>query len=195
MAGTDLNFYLYAQKEDPFLRNNFDLTPNESVEAKFTEFISHAEDCGIDIGVGLTPFKDKHIWKEFDLKVNFFANLDLQNISLLFDDLEKINLDKQLNILSKGISEFPEIHFDFCPSVYCNELIEKDLAHNEYFEKFLQNFPTDCCFYWTGEKVISTSISEEVEDRLVGINNSNPIMSDSLFHNRFLPKKVKFNQF
>jgi len=30
MAGTDLNFYLYAPKEDPFLRNNFDLTPNES---------------------------------------------------------------------------------------------------------------------------------------------------------------------
>ena len=40
MAGTDLNFYLYAPKEDPFLRNNFDLTPNESWQAKFTEFIS-----------------------------------------------------------------------------------------------------------------------------------------------------------
>jgi len=194
MAGTDLNFYLYAPKEDPFLRNNFDLTPNESWQAKFTEFISHAEDCGIDIGVGLTPFKDKHIEK-FDLKVNFFANLGCKNISLLFDDLEKINLDKQLNILSKGISEFPEIHFDFCPSVYCNELIEKDLAHNEYFEKFLQNFPTDCCFYWTGEKVISTSISEEVEDRLVGINNSNLIIWDNYFTIDSCPRKLNLTNF
>ena len=72
MAGTDLNFYLYAPKEDPFLRNNFDLTPNESWQAKFTEFISHAEDCGIDIGVGLTP-----------LKINTSKNLILKLISLL----------------------------------------------------------------------------------------------------------------
>ena len=125
MAGTDLNFYLYAPK-DPFLRNNFDLAWNESWQAKFTEFISHAEDCGIDIGVGLTPFKDKHIEK-FDLKVNFFANLGCKNISLLFDDLEKINLDKQLNILSKGISEFPEIHFDFAPLFTVMSLLKKTL--------------------------------------------------------------------
>ncbi len=194
MSTSELNYYLYAPKEDPFIRNNFDLTPSESWQNELKNFIAEARNYDIDVGVGLTPYKEEHI-KKFEKKIESLVILGCNNISLLFDDLEIFDLDKQLYLYGLAKKEFPEITFDFCPSVYCNELIEKDLQHNEYFEKFLQKFPSDGTFYWTGNKVISTNFSEESEDKLVGLNSDHMLLWDNYFTIDSCPKKINLTNF
>ena len=57
----NLNFYLYAPKEDPFLRSHLDIEYTKEWLSAFRSFVNFSTDLSVDIGVGLSLVKTAHL--------------------------------------------------------------------------------------------------------------------------------------
>ena len=181
LSKNSLNYYLYAPKEDPFLRNHLDLDPTPDWQSSFNDFVDLSSSHKVTIGVGLAPIDKKHAI-ELNKKIELFMNLGVKNFSLLFDDIDQeFSLSEQVEILNRTKSSFNDISFDFCPTVYCSELINKDKNHQDYFDEFCSIFPKDEKFFWTGDEVISKSINKECEKVLESFDKSNICIWDNFF--------------
>ena len=53
----DLNSYLYAPKEDPFLRSHIDIEYTKEWLTAFRDFVDFSKDHSVNVGVGLAPVK------------------------------------------------------------------------------------------------------------------------------------------
>ena len=108
--------------------------------------------------------------------------MGISNFSLLFDDIDQeFSLAEQLDIFHKTKNNFIDISIDFCPTVYCSELIKKDKNHQDYFDEFCSTFPKNEKFFWTGEKVISQYINKDSEKVLEGFDKKNICIWDNYF--------------
>ena len=162
----DLNFYLYAPKEDPFLRSHIDIEYTKEWLTAFRDFVDFSRDHSVNVGVGLAPVKtaDTVDLKE---KIKVFVEQGIGSFSILFDDIEEsFCFEKQLEIFNDVKTSFAEISFDFCPTVYSTELINKDKKHNDYFNDFINHFPKSSNFFWTGDKVISIEMNKDSQSSL-----------------------------
>ena len=55
-----LNFYMYAPKEDPFLRSNIDIDHTENWLREFDDFIAYSQKMSVEVSIGLAPiYKNK----------------------------------------------------------------------------------------------------------------------------------------
>ena len=143
----DLNSYLYAPKEDPFLRSHIDIEYTKEWLTAFRDFVDFSKDHSVNVGVGLAPVKtaDTADLKE---KIKVFEEQGIGSFSILFDDIEEgFCFEKQLEIFNDVKTSFAEISFDFCPTVYSTELINKDRKHNDYFNDFINHFPKSSNFF------------------------------------------------
>ncbi len=181
LSKNNLNYYLYAPKEDPFLRNHLDLEPMPEWQNLFKDFVNLSAKHNVTIGVGLAPIDKKHV-SELANKIKLFVDMGISNFSLLFDDIDQeFSLAEQLDIFHKTKNNFIDISIDFCPTVYCSELIKKDKNHQDYFDEFCSTFPKNEKFFWTGEKVISQYINKDSEKVLEGFDKKNICIWDNYF--------------
>ena len=69
MSENQLNFYLYAPKEDPFLRSDLNLDHPKGWLEDFSEFVNYAKIKEVTIGVGLAPISNnkEHIYNKIEL--------------------------------------------------------------------------------------------------------------------------------
>ena len=190
LSENNLNYYLYAPKEDPFLRNHLDLEPTPEWQNSFKDFVDLSNESNVTIGVGLAPINKKHT-VDLAKKIELFMNLGVSSFSLLFDDIEQeFSLSEQLELFKLTKRKFNDIHLNFCPTVYCSELITKDQNHEDYFNEFCSIFPKDEKFFWTGKKVISRNINKDCEKVLESFDSSNICIWDNYFTNDSSPKTL-----
>ena len=190
LSENNLNYYLYAPKEDPFLRNHLDLEPTPEWQNAFKDFVDLSNESNVTIGVGLAPINKKHT-ADLAKKIELFMNLGVSSFSLLFDDIEQeFSLSEQLELFKQTKTKFNDINLNFCPTVYCSELITKDQNHEDYFNEFCSIFPKDEKFFWTGKKVISRNINKDCEKVLESFDSSNICIWDNYFTNDSSPKTL-----
>ena len=190
LSENNLNYYLYAPKEDPFLRNHLDLEPTPEWQNSFKDFVDLSNESNVTIGVGLAPINKKHT-VDLAKKIELFMNLGVSSFSLLFDDIEQeFSLSEQLELFEQTKTKFNGINLNFCPTVYCSELITKDQNHEDYFNEFCSIFPKDEKFFWTGKKVISRNINKDCEKVLESFDSSNICIWDNYFTNDSSPKTL-----
>ena len=190
LSENNLNYYLYAPKEDPFLRNHLDLEPTPEWQNSFKDFVDLSNESNVTIGVGLAPINKKHT-ADLAKKIELFMNLGVSSFSLLFDDIEQeFSLSEQLELFEQTKTKFNGINLNFCPTVYCSELITKDQNHEDYFNEFCSIFPKDEKFFWTGKKVISRNINKDCEKVLESFDSSNICIWDNYFTNDSSPKTL-----
>ncbi len=190
LSENNLNYYLYAPKEDPFLRNHLDLEPTPEWQNAFKDFVDLSNESNVTIGVGLAPINKKHT-ADLAKKIELFMNLGVSSFSLLFDDIEQeFSLAEQLELFEQTKTKFNGINLNFCPTVYCSELITKDQNHEDYFNEFCSIFPKDEKFFWTGKKVISRNINKDCEKVLESFDSSNICIWDNYFTNDSSPKTL-----
>ena len=181
LSENNLNYYLYAPKEDPFLRNHLDLEPTPEWQNSFKDFVDLSNESNVTIGVGLATINKKHT-ADLAKKIELFMNLGVSSFSLLFDDIEQeFSLSEQLELFEQTKTKFNDIYLNFCPTVYCSELITKDQNHEDYFNEFCSIFPKDEKFFWTGKKVISRNINKDCEKVLESFDSSNICIWDNYF--------------
>lgn len=100
--------------------------------------------------------------------------------------------EKQIEIV-RYIREFTDSTLLFCPTYYSNDpILDKVFGRrsDDYLEK-IGTLPSDVQILWTGNKVISESISDEDLNAVSAVIKRKPIIWDNYFANDG-PKQCKF---
>ena len=191
----DLNFYMYAPKEDPFLRSNIDIDHTENWLREFDDFIAYSQKMSVEVGIGLAPIC-KNKTEALKSKIKNFSDRGVKFFSILFDDIEEnFSFFDQIETYRVIKDEFPNLYFDFCPTVYAEELIDKNSAHQEYFKEFNNSFPKHEVFFWTGKKVISEKMGSSGQEHLKDFANTSIAIWDNYFTVDSCPKKLNLSFF
>lgn len=175
------SFYIYAPKDEPFLRKRWsEPFPVERLAALSTLFSTFKE-AGVHRGVGLSPYE---AYRDYDSgakaslreKVKVLNTLSLDILCVLFDDMRgdvPALAETQIRILGdiREVSNAPRIIF--CPTYYSYDpIIERCFGPMppHYLEDLGRGLDPSIDLFWTGEKVMSSAYPEnhlnEVAERM-----------------------------
>lgn len=166
LAGHGFSTYLYAPKNDVWLRRQwFDLYPAD-VFKELKALATHAKAEELEFGVGLSPFE---LYRDFSVrnrellrrKLEQLNTLELETLTVLFDDM--MGDLPGLAEIQLAIFDFIRAHstakrFIICPTYYSSDPI---LARHfgpqpeRYLEELGLGLAPDVAVFWTGPKVIS----------------------------------------
>lgn len=194
------NFYIYAPKQDPYLRKAWREIWDEAYLQKLQGMKNHFKKFGIQFGVGFSPFglgttlteEDK---KHLENKLSILNRLGIDLLGLFFDDMPTNDhlAETQIEALAIIQKSFHQ-RIVFCPSYYTPDpILEKVFGKmpERYLEKIADGIPLNVSVAWTGPKVISPVIDRE---HLVGVTTllkRKPFIWENLFANDG-PKNCKF---
>lgn len=194
------DFYIYAPKQDPYLRKSWrEEWPIDYIN-KLLDLKNHFESYNIKFGVGFSPFAlgekvtddDKLLLKN---KMQIFNNLGIDLLGLFFDDMPtNENLaSTQLQVLSLVKLEFNK-KIIFCPTYYTfDPILEKVFGKkpDNYLEEIANFAPIDIAIAWTGPKVISPIIEMDHLLEVTSLLKRKPFIWENFFANDG-PKNCKF---
>ncbi len=204
------SYYIYAPKNDRSLRRAWmdDFTEEQSKKLKTFSSFCHAH--GMKFGIGISPLgvtedldrKLPVLYKKIDTAIKEF-NTDI--IAILFDDIKLYTKDEGVKqkLIVKDIFKRlkgKEIRLIFCPTYYSfDPILDKVFGTRpeDYFEQITEDLPSDIEIFWTGNKVLSKSITrEDIENinhrfnRKVTIWDNYPVNDG-----KFISKKIYTREF
>jgi hypothetical protein len=166
------DFYIYAPKGDPYLRRKWrEPMPLDTLE-HLAVLGSRCRECGIDFGIGLTPFE---IYLRYDAaareclraKVLELNETGAGTLAILFDDMRGDVpgiAELQARVIADICGWSSALRFVVCPTYYSydarltREFGAPPKAYLEDLGRLLD--PRIDCF-WTGEKIISNGYSAQ----------------------------------
>jgi hypothetical protein len=166
------SFYIYAPKDEPFLRKRWNEPFPAERLAALSSLFSTFKRCGVQCGVGLSPYEayrnyDARARASLREKVRALNDLSLDILCVLFDDMrgDLPNLaETQIRILGdiREVATAPKIIF--CPTYYSYDpIIERCFGPmpKDYLEDLGRGLDSSIELFWTGEKVMSSAYPEE----------------------------------
>jgi hyaluronoglucosaminidase len=193
-------FYIYAPKQDPYLRKKWRENWDDHYRFHLQNLVSHFHENGIKFGVGFSPFglgsqltsEDISLLKE---KLSVLNDLEIDILGLFFDDMPvNENLaQSQIQALEIVRQNFKG-QIVFCPSFYTPDpILDKVFGQRpeHYLEDIADGISQDVSIAWTGPKVISPEISPEHLAETARILKRRPFIWENLFANDG-PKNCKF---
>ncbi len=170
LAPHGYHFYWYAPKGDAYLRRRWqDPHPAEQA-AEMRAFARHCEDHGVAFGIGLSPYE---VYRQFDGparqaladKLAFLADLGVQRLALLFDDMpgdlpELAQRQAEVVDWVRARSALPDLAV--CPTYYSDDpVLDRVFTPRPagYLEQLGQLLDPAIEIFWTGEEVCSRAFS------------------------------------
>jgi hyaluronoglucosaminidase len=168
LAQHQFDFYIYAPKDDTYLRRQWQLDwPEEKKNQLFqTRQIFTANK--IDFGIGLSPLD---IWRDnqdphflhYKNRIHQINDLSPDILCILFDDMrgdlpDLAKIQIELVHIAANISNAKKIIF--CPSYYSTDpILEKVFGKMpaNYWQDLGKKLDPSIDIFWTGEKVCSES--------------------------------------
>ncbi len=167
-------YYIYAPKNDRSLRRDWENDFTAAQIQKLKNFSSFCHDHRMKFGIGISPLgitedpdrKIQFLYKKIETAIKEF-NTDI--IAILFDDIKLYTKDegvKQKQIVREIYSRLKRtgIRLIFCPTYYSfDPILDKVFGErpSDYFEQITEDLPQDIEIFWTGNKVLSKSITRE----------------------------------
>lgn len=206
-----MSFYFYAPKEDNKHRVDWKKKYNSSWEKNFKNFSKTANQNKINIIFGISPGLDfdfidfikkkskKRISKDLRIlhnKVSQILELGNVEIGLLFDDLPNNFKDCFGAEYSEGRihAELTNSLFNFfnksiyvVPRIYANELVSDD---NNYLLDFGNSINKENKTFYSGENIVSKSISKTLIKKISKIIPTEIIIWDNLYANDYCPRRL-----
>ena len=166
LASQQFSTYLYAPKNDVFLRKQWQDPYPDAGFAELRGLAQHAAAAGLEFGVGLSPFE---LYRDFSpirrdallRKIDQLNLLQAPLLAVLFDDMlgDLPGLaDTQLAIFDCIRTHSSARHFMLCPTYYSDDpLLVKHFGRQpeRYLEQLGQSLPPEVDVFWTGPRVIS----------------------------------------
>lgn len=192
LANYGYKFFIYAPKNDPFLRKCWDKAWDDTYISMMSNLEQSFHSEGIEFGIGFTPAgQASEVIANPSLLISrikeITACLSLDYFVLLFDDLKNSDADKlayyQLKITDLVLSHLPSIkHLIVCPSYYSTDpILSKvfgDMPQN-YWKEYAAGLDPAVNIFWTGEKVCSDGYSEEHLLQVADIFKRKPFLWDN----------------
>ncbi len=197
-----LNFYIYAPKEDRFLREDWKTSfPGERL-SKLNQLGKSFREAGLKWGIGFSPFNayksfNTHTKSILKKKLEEIFNLKPDILAILFDDMEgDVNkiAETQVEITHYIAEYFSALSHDknytgrvlFCPTYYSYDpILEKVFGNSPagYLEYIGKNLNSEIDIIWTGPMVRSESITVEHLREVEEILGRKPFIWDNYIAN------------
>ncbi len=188
----NLSFYIYAPKGDRFLRKSWKEDHPQESWLQLQNLGKEYQKQQVAFGVGLSPYE---IYNEFSAenkrlfqdKVKKLSDLGLRYLGLFFDDMKSSpNLaSTQIELVSLA-NEVTDAKIVFCPTYYSYDpILEKVFGQmpENYLDEIGKGIDSDVDIMWTGEKVISSSITTNHLKEVSKILKRAPFLWDNIFAN------------
>lgn len=166
------NFYIYAPKNDPYLRKKWHQDWNYAQWLELQQLSEHCKNIGLEFGVGFSPFElhlsfNKAAKLKLDEKIRQINQLAPDILCILFDDMRGgiANLaEVQVAIVDQIRALSCAKHYVVCPSYYSDDpILDKVFGQrpSNYLEDLGRLLPTGIDIFWTGMKVCSKSFTDK----------------------------------
>lgn len=166
LAAQGFGTYLYAPKNDAFLRKRW-FEPYPAAElAALRDLAARAAAAGLEFGIGLSPFE---LYLDFSAerreallrKIDQLNQLQAPLLAVLFDDMLGSLpglAERQLQIFDVIRRHSAARQFALCPTYYSDDpLLLRHFGPGpaDYLEELGAALPAEIAIFWTGPKVIS----------------------------------------
>ncbi len=164
------HFYIYAPKNDPYLRKNWQEKWPTEIFTQLQNLINHYQSLGLDFGIGLSPFEiykkyDRSARKSLHTKIALFNRLGINILCVLFDDMRGDFPDlgqRQAEIISDILDQTKADRVIMCPTYYSfDPVLERVFGPRPkgYFQELTDSLPAAVDIFWTGPQVCSQQYS------------------------------------
>ncbi|MDB3975879.1 protein O-GlcNAcase [Gammaproteobacteria bacterium] len=200
MGKLNMDFYLYGPKEDSFHRVNWE-KPYPDLEIKtLKSFIKDSKKNSVtpvfalSPGMNITKFSIKYI-NSLTKKIVQAKKIGFKDFAILFDDIDQARntelAEIHLKIIQhvssiKGINKNPLM---ICPTVYCKSFARGEIKDNEYLQVLAANIDPNINILWTGDEVVSESISIKNLKDLKSLFKNPIIIWDNFYANDYCPTR------
>lgn len=182
--------YIYAPKDDAWLRKHWDQPFPPAHAAALQELCAHYHNEGLSFGMGLSPFE---LYRDFsrDARARLLAKLEAINaigpdtLCLLFDDMRGDVpgiAQYQLDIMKLVREHSSARTFLLCPTYYSSDPRLERLfgtPPDHYLEAIGAGLPQDVGIFWTGPSIISSHYPTEHLDSIAAILQRKPVLWDN----------------
>ncbi len=209
-ADCGYSYYIFAPKNYPALRREWkrDFTDEEC--AALREFSGFCKSCSMTFGIGISPLgitEDPHNGLELLLKkINTaLKEFDIGIVAILFDDIKLYTQDeglKQKQIVQRVYEELSDrqVRVIFCPTYYSfDPILDKVFGKcpPDYFEQITQGLDKNIEVFWTGNKVLSKSITKDDIEKINAMFSRKVTLWDNYPVNdgKFISKKIYTREF
>ena len=199
MGQLNMDFYLYGPKEDRYHRVDWNKAYPTSEEKNLRSFIRQSNKnsikpiFAISPGLSLNKYSNKTKISLIN-KVTQARKLGFKDFAIFFDDinqerneaLAKTHLKVIEDIASLDIVENPLM---ICPTVYCKSFAKGEISDNEYLKVLAENIDPMFPILWTGDEVVSKTISLRSLKDLKKLFDNPIIIWDNLYANDYCPSR------
>ena len=148
---------------------------------------SSSRKAGLRFGVGFSPFEIWTDWgptakKALKHKLTDLDMIGLDRLAILFDDMKGDVSDlasQQVEIVAFIAEQLPKTELIFCPTYYSEDPILDQVfgpRPDAYLEDIGRLMPDSVAIYWTGPKVLSSTISTEAGLRISETLRRKPVL-------------------
>lgn len=184
------HFYIYAPKNDPYLRKGWQQDWPADTVAQLQVLIDHYQGLGLDFGLGLSPYE---IYKDYNAaaqqalqnKVKRLNRLGVDILCLLFDDMrgDQPDLAKtQIKITQNVLAQTTAKKVIMCPTYYSfDPALEKFFGAmpKDYFQELGKGLPAEIDIFWTGPKICSTAFPDSHLTEVIQLLGRKPFLWDN----------------
>jgi hyaluronoglucosaminidase len=170
LAPNNFNFYIYAPKDDIYLRKNWQQDWPHATKQQLAQLRERYFAAQVDFGIGLSPYEiylDQSHERNAQLiaRVKQINELSPDILCLLFDDmrgdipkLARLQIDYMHRVAEASTAK----RIIFCPTYYSfDPVLEKVFGKmpDDYWQDLNKHLDKHIDIFWTGEKVCSTGYS------------------------------------
>jgi hyaluronoglucosaminidase len=183
-AARGMNTYLYAPKDDPYHREQWQLPYPADKWDELVRLLRAAQACKIDFVYGFHPgkgltFSDDQPVDILLEKARRFYDAGVRTFAILFDDIpSRLQLARDrtafknslanaegtwlANIIERQPSAWRDVEWWICPSYYTDDpLLARMFGKFEpsFLETLAEYVPASVACFWTGPRVVAKEIS------------------------------------
>ncbi|XP_018562788.1 protein O-GlcNAcase isoform X2 [Anoplophora glabripennis] len=201
-----MDSYVYAPKDDYKHRAYWrELYTVEEAE-HLTGLIQAAKDQNIMFYYALSPGLDITYSSSKEVtalkrKLEQVAQFGCNAFALLFDDIEPemSEADKeifqsfaqaQVSVTNECYQHLGQPRFLLCPTQYCSTRAIPNVTNSEYLNTLGSKLAQEIDIMWTGQKVISRTLSKENIQEITEVLRRPPVIWDNLHANDYDQKRV-----
>ncbi|KAH8264228.1 hypothetical protein KR038_004797 [Drosophila bunnanda] len=198
--------YMYAPKDDykhrAFWRELYTVEEADHLSS----LIAAAKEAGIIFYYALSPGLDMTYSSPKEIatlkrKLDQVSQFGCEAYALLFDDIES-ELSKgdkevfqtfanaQVSVTNEIYTHLGSPKFLFCPTQYCASRAVPNVQESEYLNTLGSKLNNDIDILWTGDKVISKTISIQSIQEITEVLRRPPCIWDNLHANDYDQKRV-----
>ncbi|KAH8268657.1 hypothetical protein KR026_011278 [Drosophila bipectinata] len=201
-----MDSYMYAPKDDykhrAFWREMYTVEEADHLSS----LITAAKDAGIVFYYALSPGLDMTYSNQKEIstlkrKLDQVSQFGCEAYALLFDDIESelSKADKEVfqTFANAQVSVTNEIYahlgspkFLFCPTQYCASRAVPTVQESEYLNTLGSKLNNEIDILWTGDKVISKTITIESIQEITEVLRRPPCIWDNLHANDYDQKRI-----